>query len=394
MKVLVFTHHYPSKRLPTMAPYSYQTYRALARRCEVRLVGATPWWTRARTTPRELFAGARETHTGIDASFPTYWSVPGVPRLHARALLASLRRTMIEVRREFPYDAILAAWAYPDTVAAAALARDAGVPLLTTVLGSDINEQPRAPALRAQIVPALQRCARVVAVSAALGDRLVELGVKRERVVVLHNAVDGERFAIRDRRGPRLRLGLPADAKVVLYAGYHVPEKGVDVLVESIPHLARMGRDDVHLVMVGGGELLEPLRARVSALGLRGRVRLLGWAMPKDIPEYMAACDVFCLPSLREGCPNVVLEALASGRPVVASRVGGVPELVREGEGGNGVLVAAGKPEALAAGLKQALSRAWNPEALRATVGALSWDVVGDRYHALLEEVVSTWKKG
>ena len=88
MKVLVFTHHYPSKRLPTMAPYSYQTYRALARRCEVRLVGATPWWTRARTTPRELFAGARETHTGIDASFPTYWSVPGVPRLHARALLA------------------------------------------------------------------------------------------------------------------------------------------------------------------------------------------------------------------------------------------------------------------------------------------------------------------
>jgi glycosyltransferase involved in cell wall biosynthesis len=394
MKVLVFTHHYPSKRLPTMAPYSYQTYRALARRCEVRLVGATPWWTRARTTPRELFAGARETHTGIDASFPTYWSVPGVPRLHARALLASLRRTMIDVRREFPYDVILAAWAYPDTVAAAALARDAGVPLLTTVLGSDINEQPRAPALRAQIVPALQRCARVVAVSAALGDRLVELGVKRERVVVLHNAVDGERFAICDRRGPRLRLGLPADAKVVLYAGYHVPEKGVDVLVESIPHLARMGRDDVHLVMVGGGELLEPLRARVSALGLRGRVRLLGWAMPKDIPEYMAACDVFCLPSLREGCPNVVLEALASGRPVVASRVGGVPELVREGEGGNGVLVAAGKPEALAAGLKQALSRAWNPEALRATVGALSWDVVGDRYHALLEEVVSTWKKG
>lgn len=394
MKVLVFTHHYPSKRLPTMAPYSFSTYRALARRCEVRLVGATPWWTRVRTAPREVFAGARETHTGIDASFPTYWSVPGVPRLHARAMLASLGPSMAALRREFPFDAILAAWAYPDTVAAAALARAAGVPLITTVLGSDINEQPRSPALRAQIVPALQQCERVVAVSAALGDRLVELGVDRARVVVLHNAVDGERFAIRDKAKPRVGLGIPADAAVVLYAGYHVPEKGVDVLVESIAHLDRMGRSDVQLMMVGGGELLEPLRARVSALGLRGRVRLLGWALPRDIPDFMAACDVFCLPSRREGCPNVVLEALASGRPVVATRVGGVPELVREGEDGNGVLVPAGEPDALAAGLKRALERPWNAEALRGTVGALSWDVVGDRYHALLEEVVSTWKKG
>ncbi|WP_437962472.1 glycosyltransferase family 4 protein (plasmid) [Sorangium sp. So ce119] len=388
MKVLVFTHHYPSTRLPTMAPYSYQTYRALARRCEVRLVAPTPWWTRARGASRELLGGTRESHTGIDALFPTYWSVPGLPVLHARAIHASLRGTMAALRREFPYDAILAAWAYPDTVAAEAFARGAGVPVVTTVLGSDINEQPRSAVLRAQIAPALQRCARVVAVSGALGDRLVELGVPRERVVVQLNAVDGERFTIRDRAAPRARLGVPADARVVLYAGYHVPEKGVDVLVEAMAHLDRTGRRDVHLMMVGGGELLDPLRARVSALGLGDRVQLFGWALPAEIPDYMAACDVFCLPSRREGCPNVVLEALASGRPVVATRVGGVPELVREGQGGNGLLVPAGDPQALGDALVRALEQAWDPEALRGSVGALSWDVVGQRYHALLEEVL------
>ncbi|WP_437578807.1 glycosyltransferase family 4 protein [Sorangium sp. So ce887] len=388
MKVLVFTHHYPSMRLPTMAPYSYHTYRALSRRCELRLVGPTPWWTRARGASGELLGGARESHTGIDALFPTYWSIPGLPRLHARAIHASLRGTMAGLRREFPYDVILAAWAYPDTVAAAAFAREAGVPLVTTVLGSDINEQPRNAVLRAQIAPALQRCARVVAVSGALGERLVELGVPRERVVVQLNAVDGARFSIRDRAAPRQRLGLPADAKVVLYAGYHVPEKGVDVLVEAMGRLAEGGRRDVHLMMVGGGDLLEPLRARVRALGLGDRARLFGWALPAEIPEYMAACDVFCLPSRREGCPNVVLEALASGRPVVATRVGGVPELVREGQGGNGILVPAGDPGALGSALVRALDTAWDPEALRGSVGALSWDVVGDRYHALLEEVL------
>ncbi|WP_437624813.1 glycosyltransferase family 4 protein [Sorangium sp. So ce1151] len=394
MKVLVFTHHYPSKRLPTMAPYSYHTYRALARRCELRLVAPTPWWTRARGASRELLGGTRESHTGIDALFPTYWSVPGLPRLHARAIHASLRGTMAGLRREFPYDVILAAWAYPDTVAAEAFAREAGVPIVTTVLGSDINEQPRNAVLRAQIAPALQRCARVVSVSGALGERLVELGVPRERVVVQLNAVDGERFSIRDRAAPRQRLGVPADAKVVLYAGYHVPEKGVDVLVEAMAHLDRSGRRDVHLMMVGGGELLEPLRARVSELGIGDRVQLFGWALPTEIPDYMAACDVFCLPSRREGCPNVVLEALASGRPVVATRVGGVPELVREGQGGNGLLVPAGDPQALGDALVRALETAWDPAALRGSVGALSWDVVGERYHALLEEVVRERRGG
>lgn len=394
MKVLLFTHHYPSTRLPTMAPYSFQTYRALARHCEVRLVAPIAWWSRARAAPRELVRAPREAHTGIDAAFPSYWSVPGAPRLHARAIHASLRGLMAGIRREFPWDVLLAAWAYPDTVAAAAFAEEAGSPLVTTVLGSDINDSPENPALRPQIVRALGRCQRVVAVSAALGERVTALGVPRERVVVLHNAVDGARFAIRDSRPPRVRLGLPGDAKVVLYAGYHVPEKGVDVLIEAMDRLGKLGRGDVHLLTVGGGELLEPLRARASALGMRGRVRLLGWVMPAEIPEYMAACDVLVLPSLREGCPNVILEALASGRPVVASRVGGVPELIREDDGKNGVLVPAGDPDALARGLKEAVERAWDPEALRATVESLSWDLIGDRYRDLLGEVVSEWKKG
>ncbi len=104
----------------------------------------------------------------------------------------------------------------------------------------------------------------------------------------------------------------------------------------------------------------------------------------------MSACDVFCLPSFMEGCPNVVLEALACGRGVVASRVGGIPELVTDG--GNGVLVAPRDPEALAAGLAAALGRAWDPEAQRASVQYLAHEGVAAAYREVLERVVEEYR--
>ncbi|WP_052374103.1 glycosyltransferase family 4 protein [Chondromyces apiculatus] len=394
MRVLVLTQHYPSRREPTVAPWSQHTYRALARHCDVRLVAPIAWWARAREAPLELIRTPRETHTGIDALFPSYWSVPKVPQLHAAAVYHSLRPLLARIRREYPWDVLLAAWAYPDTAAAARFADEYETPLVTTVLGSDVNEAASWPALRPQISQALQRCQRVIAVSAALGERVEELGVPHERVTVLHNAVDGARFTPQDKAPARATLGIPEGVKLVLYAGYHLPEKGVDVLIEAMGKLDRMGRHDIHLLTVGGGPLLEPLKARAAALGLGERARLLGWALPKDIPGYMAACDVFCLPSRREGCPNVVLEALASGRPVVASRVGGVPELVREGDDPNGILVPADDPDALAQALAAAADRTWDPQALRSTVESLSWNDVGNRYRDILTDVVHAFRHG
>jgi glycosyltransferase involved in cell wall biosynthesis len=105
----------------------------------------------------------------------------------------------------------------------------------------------------------------------------------------------------------------------------------------------------------------------------------------------MSAVDVFCLPSRNEGCPNVILEALASGKPVVASRVGGIPELLTDGE--NGYLVPSEDPAALAGALAKALERRWDPEALRATVTFLSWDAVALTYQTILGEVLDEWRR-
>jgi glycosyltransferase involved in cell wall biosynthesis len=294
----------------------------------------------------------------------------------------SLRPHVRKLRRDFPFDAILAAWAYPDGVAAAHLAAEWDCPLVTMTLGSDINEMPHDPALKRQIQWGLGRSQRVVAVSSALRDAVVELGIPAEKVIVQRNGVDGERFMPRDRGEARAELGLAANRPLVVYIGNFKPEKGVDVLVDA---MGRRDRLDVDLAMVGSGPLETILRERAASLGIESKIRFCGRRPHDEIPRWMAAADVICLPSYREGCPNVVLEALAAGRPVVASRVGGVPELLNDE---TGVLVPAGDPEALAQSLQAALARCWEPESLRASVSCLSWNQFGGRLGDTLQAAI------
>jgi glycosyltransferase involved in cell wall biosynthesis len=271
-------------------------------------------------------------------------------------------------------------------VAASLVAAREKVPLVATVLGSDINELPKRAALRFQIKHGLARARRIVAVSNALADELVGLGLRRERIVVQHNGVDGDVFAPRDRQEARAALGLPPQRRLVGYVGRLSLEKGVDVLVEAMAELVRRDPRPADLVIVGAGPLDPALRARIAALALGDRVRFAGHRGHDELPQWLAALDVLCLPSRREGCPNVVLEALASGRPVVASRVGGLPELLRHD---NGVLVPPGHPEQLARALGVALEREWDASALRASVPALSWDAVGRTYRDLVEAALA-----
>jgi glycosyltransferase involved in cell wall biosynthesis len=392
MKVLLFTSIYPSLREPTRGPYNHSVFKAVAARCEARVVSPQPFWNRVRK-PSMLVRVPHETQTGIDTLLPTFWSVPRATALHARAMYTSLRPLVGHIHREFPFDAIFAVWAYPDAVAASFLARDFGCPLVIKIMGSDINEAPRDPALRGQIKAALERAACVVTVSEALRERVIELGIAPEKVKTQHNGVDGEKFALRDRNEVRRSLGVREDRPALCYVGRLGHEKGVDVLIEAMGVRKAAGKPNVDLHIVGGGEEGEVLRARVKQLSVEAQVHFHGMRPHAEVPLWISACDVLALPSRREGCPNVVLEALASGRPVVASRVGGVPEIIAA-DGSNGVLVPSDEPAALASGLDEALGRTWDPVALRNTVKFLSWDAVGAEYFNTVRSAVEQHQMG
>jgi glycosyltransferase involved in cell wall biosynthesis len=386
LKVLILSNLYPSTLEPTRGMYNLNAFRCLAEKAQVRLIAPLPWWTRVRR-PGLLLRAPVEKHTGVHAEFPTYWSWPGAGQLHARGMYASLRGRVRRLRREFPFDVILAAWACPDGVAASMLAEEFNVPLVQMVLGSDINELAQQPELQAQVVRALQRSGRIMSVSEALRQRVIDLGVPAERVVTQYNGVNGDQFRIRDRAECRRELGLPLERRLVCYVGNFRVEKGVDVLVEAMGRLAATGPADADLVLVGDGPLDPSLRERVAALGIGERVHFAGRRGHTEIPNWITAADVFCLASRREGCPNVILEALATGTPVVATAVGGVPELL---DGNNGFLAPSEDSEALAAALKAALDREWDREALRRSVKCLSWEEFSDailrQLHAALAE--------
>ncbi len=225
--------------------------------------------------------------------------------------------------------------------------------LVTTVHGW-VKQTRRTPLYYRVDELCLPRYEAVICVSEDLRDRCLARGVPADRCVLVENAIDTDEFARRtDTATAKQRLGLPAERLVVGAVGRLSAEKGFDLLIRATHKLLRAGHD-LQLVIAGEGDAESELRALIAELGVGDRVWLAGYqADPRPLYEAM---DVLALSSVREGLPNVVLEAMALGVPVVATRIAGVPRLVRDGE--TGVLVEPKSVEELTAGLARLLDDA------------------------------------
>lgn len=200
----------------------------------------------------------------------------------------------------------------------------------------------------------LRRFPKVIAVSNCLRQELIAAGLAPHRVVTVYNAIAPEVFvsAVRtDRRKVRAELGIGPNEPVVLTVGRLNPEKGHRYLLESA-QLACQHIPSLRVLIVGEGPLRDKLEASARSLHLDAVVSFLDWR--DDVASLMAASDLFVLPSTRESFGLVILEALALGVPVIATRVGGVPEIIRPGE--SGILVEARDAEALAKAMTWALT--------------------------------------
>lgn len=374
MKVLSFTTLYPNAAWPNHGIFIENRLRRLAAvgGVELRVVAPCPWfpfpsplfgdWARWARAPR------RERRHGIAVEHPRYLLPPRIGMTPAPLLLAlGARRAIAGLAADgFDFDLLDAHYLYPDGVAAVILGRWLGRPVVLTARGSDATHLPRFAVPRRAIAWALRRAAGLAAVSDSLRQALIGLGAPGEAVRVLRNGVDLDLFRPAADRGA-MRAGLGLDGPALLHVGHLVPLKNQALVVRSLPLLP-----DATLLLAGDGPERPALARLAAELGVAGRVRFLGEVPHAELPAWYAAVDLVTLTSTREGWPNVLLEAMACGTPVLAAPVGGVSEVVGAPEAG--LILDAATPEAVAGAARRLLARPPPRRAVRAYAEGFSWE--------------------
>lgn len=394
MRVLVITKLFPNAVYPTHGLFNYHQFSALAGLCdELHVLATIPWYPGARWLARHSLAGElvqvprTEVFRDMPVKHPRTLFLPKIGHgISGLLYAASIAHEVIRHRGEV--DVIVGAWGYPDGCAAVLLGKMLGVPVVVKLHGSDINEIAEMPGPGRMMRWGLSRAGAVCAVSRALGGRAAALGVPEDRIDVVYNGCDTSLFRVRDRDAARAQLGRTRSEKMILYVGNTLRTKGLFDLLEAFDLLARRCADAT-LVVVGDGKDRDQGQRRASAINARhgaDRVTFVGRYPHAECATWMAACDLLSLPSWNEGTPNVLLEAGASGRRVVATAVGGIPELMTRPI--QGEMVEPRDVLGLAGALERVLYSAYDPVAVAAASRRWSWHDSARQLHGILERAI------
>jgi glycosyltransferase involved in cell wall biosynthesis len=382
LRVLILTKLFPNSVIKNGWAFNRQQFVALSQLCDVHVLALIPWFPGV-----QLFSGKSEA-AGLCA-VPARECIDGLDVLHPRAFYfprfgysanpmtfaLSLLPTVLRLRKNV--DVILGSWAFPDGLAAIKLGRWLGLPVAVKVHGSDLNLLSGHSIIRRVLCRGLPLADRLVAVSRPLAAMAGELGVPDDRIAVVPNGVDRALFSPRDRFEARRELNLP-DGRLILFVGRLESSKGVLDLLQAFEQIVSAS-PELRLAMVGDGN--EMARCRQVQANWPGHVFLPGSQPLAQVGRWVAACDVLTLPSWNEGAPNVVLEALASGRRVVATRVGGIPDMLNSSV--TGEMVSVRCPNELAKALLRVSHSNYDPLTV-AEAGPSDWHHSARLLHQVL----------
>jgi glycosyltransferase involved in cell wall biosynthesis len=387
--IVAISNLFPNEYEPRRGLFNLRQFKALSRLVPVTAVAPVSYFPMGHLLSRHASSGRvrelprRGRVEGLEAAYPRYFYPPKIGRpVQGHLYYLGVKRAVAAAVRDVSAFALYGTWAYPDGFAVVKLAGELGLPCVIKVHGSDINDYMDVAWRRRVIVSTLNRADKVVAVSEALKRRMIECGVNETKIIVVYNGVDGEVFKTGDKDAARARLGIEGPGKRILFVGNLKPVKGVDDLIEAMRQLV-VERSDARLHIVGYGPLEQALRQRVNAVSLQDNVHFEGEKGPEDVALWMNASDLLCLPSLNEGVPNVVLEALSCGLPVVATAVGGIPEVVSSEVAG--ILVEPRNPVMLYATISHALEHEWKSAAVSRFAERFSWESNAEAVYSSLK---------
>ncbi len=430
MNICMLTSSYPKYPGETTAPFIEEIAAGLVRRGHCVHVVA-PYHRDIRRAPIErgvhlhffryspvralnVFGYAESLQADVGLRGAAIAAAPlavGASMLALLRVTADDRRTMIDdssddfadhpssfVLRPSSFDLIHAHWVLPNGTPAALVARLRGLPLVISLHGSDVYLAERAAPLSLVAAATFRAARAITACSGDLRDRALRLGARADDVAVVPYGVDARAFQPDPQAGALVKaeLGLAPDTPLIMSVSRLVYKKGLTYLLEAFPRILA-NHPGVVLVIAGYGDLREELERRASELGVAASVRFPGQLERERAARYVAAADVYVVPSIRDqrgnvdGLPNALLEGMGAGRPIVASRVAGIPDVI--GDGRHGLLT----PERDPAALAEAISRLLGDRALAERLGAaarrrvleeLTWDIAAERFELAYERAL------
>jgi teichuronic acid biosynthesis glycosyltransferase TuaC len=365
LRILTISNLYPRPDKPTYGIFNQQLFDSLADfGCEVTNWCLVPEFNVLKWPGIREWKSPQAARSGLRTEYKPVWYMPVLGRsLNSWTYRKSLSRIKSQASNT---DVVFSTWLYPDGVAATQFAWEAGKPAWIMVQGSDTSHL-ESPLRRRVILDACGKAAGIICVWKGLAERLISVGVDAKKIHVVPNGVDGELFRYRTKEEAGKKLSVIShqwSSKIVLFVGNLVPVKGPDILLEawacmksncrmpnnapgksdcssnvSTPILTRVaakppgeaGHSHTHtLLIIGSGPMRAALERRARKLGIGDSVVFLGSRPHEEVALWMNIADCLCLPSRSEGMPNVVIEAVSSGLPVVASEVGGCREVLAE----------------------------------------------------------------
>ena len=386
LNILTLSTLFPNGSAPSFGIFVERQTAELASRPEAAVtvinpVGMPPWPLNRHKQYQPLRdLPAHETWHGLDVYRPRFRLIPriggaGNPRRIANALLPLVKK----LHRQTPFDVIDAEFFYPDGPAAMRLGDALGIPFTIKARGADIHHWGSDPACRDQILQAAEKASSLLAVSEALKQDMVALGMDGSKIAVHYTGLDQDRFTPVDRVVAKRALGV--EGPLFVSTGALIPRKNQDLVIRAMTDFP-----DAALMLAGKGEAERDYRALAQELGVAGRVRFLGSVPHDELAQLTAAADIAILVSKSEGLANAWVEALACGTPVIISEAGGARELVTSSDAGR---IVDQTVEAIVGAARAILADPPEQEVVRSTVRRFSWTANGDQLLAILRQAAT-----
>ena len=369
IRVLVITHAFPTKYNPTAATFIINQLQDLKKYCDIKVIVPFAYVPKTKLlNPYHRFSnmGGKGKIKGIEVNYPKFFMIPRIfimsKILNFLLVLEgffarhSTKKVVDSIMKKWNPDIVHLHGPFGDGLIGIRIKEKYHKPLVLTVHGEDVTKYLKKIFSRSLMKHTLRKTDAIVCQSKFLENGIRESGIRDNKFHIIPMGAKKGRFMLRNKDRVRQKLKLPSNKKIILFTGHLDPRKGVTYLLKAMNQVLKK-REDVMCYLIGTGKLEKECKEIIQNFKIGSKVKLLGAKSNEEVALYMSACDMFVLPSLMEGLPVVLCEALLSGKPVVATAVAGTPELVTKDVG---YLVKPKNEEDLREKIILALNKKWN----------------------------------